>query len=289
MHLQQTKAKSRRSGGPQYYFHDLTEPVKEFLRRHGACPVVLQTPYGITTSPFMAVGRDHKLTKGGKAVKGNVGHDRIQQAHGTQSIGEAIRYWYSIEGTGDFETIDVDARIHPDGHFIVVPTAVLMRGARRKSVREKVAAPLSFHEDHQSKLWRQQIAKRRNESAAHITWAASQINHVVAGHRDSEAKHILESDLLRAAGALSLLGLDLGPYVGKGYDCLKSRFQFGQFPVYSCPVELKKRSRGFDYQVIRYTELPRAVVLCMTHDFVNPPEDIDFIELPTLGEYLSHQ
>ena len=60
MHLQQTKADSRESGGPQYYFHDLQEPIKDFLRKRRACPVVLQTPYGIAKSPFMAVDRDHK-------------------------------------------------------------------------------------------------------------------------------------------------------------------------------------------------------------------------------------
>ena len=69
---------------------------------------------------------------------------------------------------------------------------------------------------------------------------------------------------------------------------MNSRFEFGGFPIYSCPVEVKKRSHGFTYQVTRYTKLPRAVVLCIKHDFVNPPEDIDFVELPVLGEYLSH-
>jgi len=98
MHLQQTKVASRVSGGPQYYFHDVPEPTKEFLRKRGACPVVLQTPYGIAASKFLAVGRDHKVV-GGKAVKGNVGHDRIQQASGDQSIGEAIRYWCGNRGT----------------------------------------------------------------------------------------------------------------------------------------------------------------------------------------------
>lgn len=91
MHLQQTKFESRSSGGPQYYFHNIPGPVKEFLRKRGACPVVLQTPYGIANSPFMAVDRDHKL-ENGKTVTGKVGHDRIQQAGGEQSIGEAIRY-----------------------------------------------------------------------------------------------------------------------------------------------------------------------------------------------------
>lgn len=70
MHLQQTKKRSRTSGGPQYYFHNVPPHVKEFLRNRGACPVVLQTPYGIAASSFMAVGRDHKLAAGGKVVKG---------------------------------------------------------------------------------------------------------------------------------------------------------------------------------------------------------------------------
>ena len=91
MHLQQTKTGSRGSGGPQYYLHDLTEPVKEFLRKRGACPVVLQTRYGLAKSPFMAVDRDHKLSADGKPVAGKVGHDRIQQASGEQSIGESFR------------------------------------------------------------------------------------------------------------------------------------------------------------------------------------------------------
>lgn len=78
MHLQQTKAGSLATGGPQYYFHSIAPHVKEFLRKRGACPVVLQTPYGIASSSFTAVGRDHKLDAKGKPVTGKVGHDRIQ-------------------------------------------------------------------------------------------------------------------------------------------------------------------------------------------------------------------
>ncbi len=289
MHLQQTKLGSRATGGPQYYFHSITVPVKEYLRTHGACPVVLQTPYGIAASPFMAVGRDHKLAGDGAVVPGRVGHDRIQQAQGEQSIGEAIRYWYNIEGDRDFETIDVEATIHPEGHFILIPTAVLMRQAKRKLVLEKVIAPLSFHRDYQSKLWRQQIDAKRRESASDVAWAAAQIARVVADHRSPTAKHVLEPDLLRAGGALSVLGLELGSYLGQGYDCADSRVQFGKWPIYPCPVEVKKRSRGFTYQVKHYTKLPRAAVVCLTHDFVNAPEHIDFIELAALADYLSMQ
>jgi hypothetical protein len=248
--------------------------------------VVLQTPYGIVSSPFIAVDRNHKVGKDGKPIPGKVGHDRIQQGAGKQSIGEAIRYWYGLEGERDFETIEVEAAIHADGHFILTPIAVLMRDAKRKKALEKVVSPLSFHRDYESKLWREQIAARRRRSAPEIAWACAQISRIVSEHRDEKASHILESDLLRAGGALSMLGLDLGPYLGRGYDCAESRFQFGNWPSYPAPVEVKKRSRGFSYQVAKYTRLPRAVVLCMEHDFVNPPDHIDFIELPILAERL---
>jgi hypothetical protein len=76
MHLQQTKSESRATGGPQYYFHDLPVTIRDFLRRPGACPVILETPYGIVNTPFMAIGKDHKLTRQGEIVAGRVGHDR---------------------------------------------------------------------------------------------------------------------------------------------------------------------------------------------------------------------
>lgn len=285
MHLQQTKVESRKTGGPQYYFHNLTSSVKEFLRRRGACPVVLQTPYGITASEFMAVDRDHKIDNGGAVVAGKVGHDRIQQAGSNSSIGEAIRHWYGLS-TGDVERIDVEVVIHPDDHFILTPTSVQMRKGARSKPLPKMPAPLSFHRDHQGKLWKDQIAELRRASGADVRWAAAQIGGLVADHRSSDASHILESDLLRAAGAFSLLGLRLGPYRGKGYDCVRSQFKFCKRPPYNCPVEIKKHSKGFGYQVTQYPRLPRAVVLCMRHDGVNLPDHIDVIELPALAEYL---
>ncbi len=283
MHLQQTKAGSLVSGGPQYYFHSVAQHVKEFLRKHGACPVVLQTPYGIASSSFTAVGRDHKISKTGKIIAGGVGHDRIQ---GKESIGEAIRYWYGLKGGRDFERIDLDAAIHPDGHFILIPTAVMMRGAKRAQILEKVNSPLSFHHDYQSKFWKKQIEACRRESANDVSWAGSQIRRVVTEHKKADAKNVHEADLLRAAGALSVFGLDLSLYLTKGYDCPKSQFSFSGFPIYPCPVEIKKRSSGFDYQIMRYTELPRAVVLCLEHDLVNPPDHVDILELSALADYL---
>jgi hypothetical protein len=286
MHLQQTKVGSRATGGPQYYFHSIPGPVKSFLRNKGACPVVLQTPYGIARSSFMAVDRDHKLDKNNKPIPGRVGHDRIQQAEGTQSIGEAIRHWYGLRD-GDFERIDVEAVIHPGGHFILVPTAVKLRAKNRLTVLEKYHFPLSFHRDHQGKLWRKQLEALRAEVPADCDWATKQLMRVVTDHADASAQFIKEEDLLRTSGALSLLGMDLSAYVGKGYDCPKSQFHFAGLPPYSCPVEVKKRSADFNYQVTKYAELPRAVVLCMHHDYVNPPEHVDILELTTLAKYLS--
>jgi hypothetical protein len=283
MHLQQTKAGSIATGGPQYYFHSVAPHVKEFLRKRGACPVVLQTPYGIASTPFTAVGRDHKMSAAGKIVAGRVGHDRIQ---GEESIGAAIRYWYGLKGGRDFERIDVEAQIHPEGHFILIPTAVKMRGAQRAQVVEKVNSPLSFHRDYQSKLWKQQIQACRTASASEVSWAGSQIKRVVDEHRNGDTKHVHEADLLRVAGALSVLGLDLSLYLTVGYDCPKSRFHFSGFPVYRCPVEIKKTSSRFHYQIMRYEELPRAVILCVDHDLKNPPDHVDIVELSALADHL---
>ena len=37
---------------------------------------------------------------------------------------------------------------------------------------------------------------------------------------------------------------------------------------------------------MRYAELPRAVVLCIEHDLVNPPDHVDVLELSALADYL---
>lgn len=151
---------------------------------------------------------------------------------------------------------------------------------------EKYPFPLSFHQDHQGKLWRNQFASLRECTPDDFKWAATQVQRVVEDHSDAAAQFIKEEDLLRTAGALSLLGLDLSAYVGKGYDCPKSQFRFDDLPPYLCPVEVKKRSADFNYQVTKYADLPRAVVLCMHHDYVNPPEHVDILELTTLANYL---
>src|SRR6266496_2463173 len=133
MHIAQTKDESRDSGGPQYYLHSVPSHVKSFLRERGACPVLLQTPYGIAASAFTAVGRDHKLSATGRPVPGRVGHDRIQ---GSQSIGEAIRYWYGLKPGRDFKRIDLEAVIYSDDHFVLIPTSIQLREATLRFILE---------------------------------------------------------------------------------------------------------------------------------------------------------
>lgn len=286
MHLQQTKAESRATGGPQYYFHSLDEAVKDFLRRKGACPVVLQTPCGIAPSPFLAVGRDHKLDSGGCVTAGDVGHDRIQQGKASESIGEAIRRWYGLKQGQDFERIDLQVHFHSKGHFILQPTAVTMRGRARSLQLACDSHPLSFHHVHRSKLWQNQLASRHKADSSAVAWAREQIKRVVEDHQRESASRIHEADLLRAAGALAHLGVGLSSYLTSGYDCKDSTFDFRGYPTYTCPVEVKKRSHGFRYQIERYKPLPRVVVLCVEHDLSNTPEDVDVIELATLWSAL---
>src|SRR5438445_8281178 len=87
VHLQQTKRGSRLTGGPQYYFHDLTDPIKTYLRKKGAVRLALVTPYGATKSDYSAVSKDHKIDATGNIVVGKVGHDRIQQGRASESSG----------------------------------------------------------------------------------------------------------------------------------------------------------------------------------------------------------
>lgn len=285
MHLQQTKVGSRKSGGPQYYFHDIPDHIKAFLRQKGACDVVLETPYGIATAPFKAVSKEHKW-ENGKIRPGNVGHDRIQQAGANTSIGEAIRKWYCLH-KGDFETIDIEVEIVEQKlpsrkkihHFIVRPIAAKIRGKKRIPLAFS-PSPLSVHEAHESPLWRKQFKSSLEKfHKSDITWAFNQIEIVVNDHLRKEYKNLHEADILRVAGALNVFGIQLGPYRTKDYDCDPSIFEFQDFPAYSCPVEIKKQSRAFRYQEEKYSPLPRAVVLCLEHNHPSIPRHIDVIEL----------
>ena len=285
MHLQQTKAGSRATGGPQYWFEGVPEHIRGHLQRKRACPVILMTPYGPVETLFTAVDRNHKV-KHGRIVKANAQHDRIQKGESTESIGEAIRRWFALRSEIDFETVEIEITFDKQSRFILVPLQVKWRHRSRREILPPVSAPLSFNSQHQSDLWKKQIAACRKFKPDELNWAASQFKRFIEQHGDPKTVRVGEEDLLRLAGALDHLGLQLGPYLRKGYDCPDSTFRFLEFPDYPCPVEIKKRSKGFGYQVKNYPHLPRVVVFCLDHDVVHPPEHVDVVEVRVLARHL---
>jgi hypothetical protein len=246
----------------------------------------LITPYGATKSHFFAVGRDSKLGKNQQPVPGQVGHDRIQQGHAGQSIGEAIRHWYNLP-SGDFERVDVDIEIFEDT-FYVTPLYYKLVGSRKQQPLHRFTNALTFTHDYISPLWVQQLTAVEHRQKGIVSWSLAEICRVMADHQpQSKVAHVQEQDLLRASGPLAHLGLKLGAYVGKGYDCMGTSIHFLDYPDYTVPVEIKKHSRDFKYQQKKYgqEELSRALVLCAFHDHKVMPKHIDVIELAALCEY----
>lgn len=285
MHLQQTKRASRDTGGPQYYFHDLTDAVKTYLRKKGAVRVALVTPYGATKSDYFAVSTSHKLDAKRRPVSGNVGHDRIQQGAAAESIGEAIRTWYRLP-PGDFERIDVDLEVRDDV-FYLTPLTYRYAGKPKPGEIARIGWPLTFTNAYASPFWIQQLVDVDKRQPGIVAWALAEICRVVKDHRPAtRLAHIQEPDLLRASGPLKHLGISLGGYVGKGYDCV-TEFRFLNLPTYHVPVEIKRNSQGFHYQEKKYgkEELSRAVVLCAIHDHKQIRPHIDVIELDALCAY----
>src|SRR5260370_20756563 len=117
MDLEQTKRASIESGGPQYYFHKLSGPVKTYLRSEGAVRVAVVKTYGATKTDYVAVSTDKKLDAKQRPIPGNVGHDRIQQGQAAQSIGEAIRLWYKLP-PGNFDFFEVEDGIRDDAFYL---------------------------------------------------------------------------------------------------------------------------------------------------------------------------
>lgn len=284
MHLQQTKKGSRESGGPQYYFHDLTDPVRIYLRNKGAVEVALVTPYGATKTNYLAVSTDRKLDHRLRPVPGKVGHDRIQQGHAAESIGEAIRLWYNLP-PGDFDAIAVDIDII-DNAFYLTPLRYKYSSRPKSKEIPRIERSLTFTQSYVSELWTQQLANVNGQEPGVVWWALSEICRVVQAHLPKPTPHIQESDLLRTSGPLKHLGVALGGYVGKGYDCF-SEFTFLRFPSYGVPVEVKKFSHNFSYQERKYGKdlLSRAVILCAVHDHKQLPKNVDVIELRAMCDY----
>ncbi len=282
MHLQQTKKASIESGGPQYFFHSLSAPVKTYLRSNGAVRVALVTPYGATKTDYVAVSTDRKLDSQQRPIHGSVGHDRIQQGRAAQSIGEAIRLWYNL-AKGNFDRIEVDIDIRDDAFYL---TPLNCKYAGRSATRQipTVDRPLTFSSAYVSPFWKLQLQSVDKKQIGIVAWSLSEICRIVQDHLpSSRLAHIQEADILRASGPLKHLGMSLGGYVGKGYDCA-TEFSFSPYPTYTVPVEIKRNSSGFKYQQKKYgkDELSRAVLLCAIHDHKQVPKNIDVIELQAL-------
>jgi hypothetical protein len=234
----------------------------------------------------MALSADAKLSPQGRVVPGRVGHDRIQQATANESIGEAIRKWYKLPA-GDFERIDVEIQIM-DAKLYVCPVSCKYAEQTRPRAIQRPEFPLSFNNRVQSVLWRQQLDGVKKAHYEMWRWSLEEICRVVSAHlRDDGPPYIQEQDLLRASGPLKMLGVECGPYVGKGYDC-QGRFQFLNYDPYIVPIEIKKESRKFVYQQKKYSpeQLSRVVILCARHDLVNVPINVDVIELAELCSLL---
>jgi hypothetical protein len=284
MHLQQSHV--NKHGGPQYWLQNAPDHILEHIQRHKKCQVILQTPYGPVETPFNAVDPDHKIVQG-KIVKANAQHYRIQKGESKESIGEAIRRWFALDAHREFERIEIEITFDKKSRFILVPTEVHWRKKGSSEVLPSTKEPLSFHAHFQSELWKKQIEQTRLINPDALSWTASQFKSFVQNYSLPKVKLISEADLLRLAGAFDRLGLKLGPYLLRGYDCPTSSFSFANYPEYCCPVEIKKRASGFDYQIRNYPNLPRAVVLCLDHDIRHPHEHVDFVEVRSLAKFLS--
>ena len=91
------------------------------------------------------------------------------------------------------------------------------------------------------------VNKDKKQKTGLLTWAFREIDRIATDHTIHKVPHIQESDILRSSGPLGHMGVVIGAYVGKGYDC-HSAFRFLEYPEYSVPVEVKKKSSGFKYQ-----------------------------------------
>ena len=289
--ITQTKQGSRKSGGPQYWLQGLEPQTKTFLTKVGACDVWLGTPYGVVRSGLVAVAADKVLEKG-KLRPGGVDHDRLQRQQAGYSVENEIKNWFSLDKRRQLYKLDFRERMYHSqitgkDAFLFFPEKIAFSEMKSKKLL-LYPQPLTFTGNHRSPLIENHLKKLDQADRESILWAREQIGRVVRDHLERQVPYTGEEDLLRVSGALARLGIQLDAYRRKGYDCFESEFTLLDFPSYVCPVEIKKRSSGFDYQILKKTSPERALVLCLQHDpgFV-PPELVDVIELKALHHHLS--
>src|SRR5262249_16223783 len=139
-----------------------------------------------------------------------------------------------------------------------------------------------FTVNHRSDFWMSHLRNVARQDPGIIWWSIEEIRRIARDHqKGTKLPHIQETDILRASGPLKHLGMTLAGFAPKAYDC-KTDFRFLDYPEYNVPVELKRDSSGFRYQLQKYgkDELSRAVILCATHgEKTDIPAHIDVIEL----------
>jgi len=272
--IEQTKKGSRKSGGPQYYLQDLSDTSRDLLGMRRRCPVRLWTPYGIVESGLIAVSRN----------VGSVGHDRVQSGRAVDSVASQIARWYGLNRS-DIETIEFADSFDRDA-FVICPTYVRFFGRKRNLTLHKDAHPLSVIAGHHATAVYKQITRTRLGERRLFEWARCQLDRVVSDHH-APLRDVDERDLLRASGALEILGVSLGPYRTRGVDCPDARIEFGGYPQYSCPIEVEERSSGFLAPHHAADRSRRVLVLCARHDAQEVLQGyVDVIELGELAKLL---
>ncbi len=276
--IEQTKKSSRKSGGPQYYLQGLTEPSQLMLQRHETRPVRLWTQYGIIETGLTAVS----------SKVGRVGHDRVQSNRGkVASVAHQVAHWYRLKET-DIERIEFSDSFDESKYFVIQPSHIKLYGRKQRRSLRHDSHPLTIVDGHHSALLTSQLRNPNQFSKSCRSWVQSQITSIVADH-GRRLPHLDEPDLLRASGALQKLGINLGPFRGKGIDCPDATFAFLGYPEYPCQIELEKLSSGFKapHHKKQGHHSQRIVVLCMEHDAPDVLRRyIDIIELRELDRLL---
>lgn len=272
--IEQTKKGSRQSGGPQYYLQDLSDTTRDLLRLKRRFPVRLWTPYGVVDSGLTAVS----------SVIGSVGHDRVQSGRRVPSVADQIAHWYSLN-RNDIETIEFSDSFDREA-FVICPSHVRFRGKKRNLTLEKDVHPLSIISGHHSALFRANTARACRSEDPLASWAAGQLDEIVNDH-DPGIRDLDERDLLRASGALHVLGIRLGRYRTRGIDCPEGAITLCGHPSYPCQIEVEERSSGFQASHHAQHRSQRVLVLCMFHDAQQVVRDyVDVVELREFAKLL---
>lgn len=271
--IEQTKKRSAKSGGPQYYLQEINQHNKMLLRQYGRRPVRLWTPYGVVDSRLEAVSSN----------VGSVGHDRMQSGRRVPNVADQIATWFGLS-RDDIERIEFEDSFDHDS-FVIKPSHVKFVGRTSRKTLYPDSHPLTLVSNHRSSLLTEHL-KQMKLNRDWLTWVVGQIRGLIDDHSRG-VRSIHEFDLLRSSGALDLLGIRLGLYLGGGIDCPEGVFKVGTFPEYPCPIEIEENSQGFLDKHHDQHRKQRIVVLCMTHNAATVLSGyVDVIELRELGRIL---